>query len=180
MSGTHCEPLLYLNNEKRKATSLMLTTNGTLCEPLLCRQKKRVSRSPDTHHFPYARSTFPDLRQEVQTYIFLAAPLTLTLTDFTLDFHILLDLLWEWLTAIPKWAPLSHIEHFAIESTSLGFNIRLKWPYKHIYSIRIWVIMQEKFSWQLQKWYSSQVAWRRTCSPPGNCELYNKNSACDT
>lgn len=44
----------------------------------------------------YALSTLPDLRQEAQTYIFLAPPLAvLTLTDFTLDFHILLDLLWE-------------------------------------------------------------------------------------
>ena len=44
----------------------------------------------------YALSTFPDLRQEVHTYIFCAPPLAvLTLTDFTLDFHILLDLLWE-------------------------------------------------------------------------------------
>ena len=41
----------------------------------------------------YARSTLPDLRQEVQTLIFLAAPLTKTLTDLTLAFHILFDLL---------------------------------------------------------------------------------------
>lgn len=41
----------------------------------------------------YALSTFPDLKQEVQTYIFFAAPLTLTFTDLTFDFHILLDLL---------------------------------------------------------------------------------------
>ena len=35
----------------------------------------------------YALSTFPDLRQEVHTYIFCAPPLAvLTLTDFTLDF----------------------------------------------------------------------------------------------
>ena len=40
----------------------------------------------------YALSTLPDLRQEVQTYIFLAPPLAvLTFTDFTLDFHILLE-----------------------------------------------------------------------------------------
>jgi len=51
------------------------------------------AKIPDTHCFPYARSTLPDLRQEVQTYIFLAAPLTFTLTDLILDFHILFDLL---------------------------------------------------------------------------------------
>lgn len=44
----------------------------------------------------YALSTLPDLKQEVHTYIFFAPPFAvLTLTDFTLDFHILLDLLWE-------------------------------------------------------------------------------------
>ena len=41
----------------------------------------------------YALSTNPDRRQEVHTCIVFAAPFTLTLTDFTLDFHILLDIL---------------------------------------------------------------------------------------
>ena len=36
----------------------------------------------------YARSTRPDFRQDVQTYIFLDPPSVLTLTDFTFDFHI--------------------------------------------------------------------------------------------
>lgn len=36
-----------------------------------------------------------DLRQEVHTYIFCGTPFTLTFTDFTLDFHILLVLLCE-------------------------------------------------------------------------------------
>lgn len=53
-------------------------------------------------HFHYALSTKPERRQEVHTYIFLAAPLTLTLTDFTFAFQIALDLLWEWLTLLPK------------------------------------------------------------------------------
>ena len=35
-----------------------------------------------------ARSTRPDFRQDVQTYIFLEPPSVLTLTDFTFDFHI--------------------------------------------------------------------------------------------
>ena len=43
--------------------------------------------------FFYALSTFPDLKQEVHTYIFLAPPSTLTFTDLMLDFHILFDLL---------------------------------------------------------------------------------------
>ena len=41
-------------------------------------------------------------KQEVQTYIFLLVPLTLTLTDLTLDFQTALLLLWEWLTLFPK------------------------------------------------------------------------------
>ena len=52
--------------------------------------------------FTYALSTLPDLRQEVHTCIFLAPPSVLTFTDLIFDFQILLDLLWEWLTAFPK------------------------------------------------------------------------------
>ena len=50
----------------------------------------------------YALSTKPERKQEVHTYIFLAPPLTLTLTDLTFAFQIALDLLWEWLTLLPK------------------------------------------------------------------------------
>mgnify|MGYP006956715382 FL=1 len=50
----------------------------------------------------YARSTKPERRHEVHTYIFLDPPSVLTLTDLTLAFHILLDLLCEWLTLLPK------------------------------------------------------------------------------
>ena len=57
---------------------------------------------PKKHRENYARSTFPDLKQEVQTYILLEAPFTFTLTDLMLDFHILFDRLCEWLTLIPK------------------------------------------------------------------------------
>ena len=62
----------------------------------------------------YARSTKPERKHEVQTYIFLAFPLTFTLTDLTLAFQTLLDLLWEWLTALPKWAAFSQIAHLAV------------------------------------------------------------------
>lgn len=41
----------------------------------------------------YARSTLPERRQEVQTYIFFVPPFTFTLTDLRFDFHILLLLL---------------------------------------------------------------------------------------
>ena len=62
----------------------------------------------------YALSTYPDLKHAVQTLIFLAAPLMFTLTDLTFDFHILFDLLCEWLTLFPKCTPLLQISHFAI------------------------------------------------------------------
>jgi len=39
----------------------------------------------------YALSTLPDLRQEVQTYIFFVPPFTLTRTDFTFGFQIWLE-----------------------------------------------------------------------------------------
>ena len=41
----------------------------------------------------YARSTRPDLKQDVQTYIFLEPPSVFTLTDFTFVFHIFGDFL---------------------------------------------------------------------------------------
>ena len=62
----------------------------------------------------YALSTKPERKQEVHTYIFLAPPLTLTLTDLTFAFQIALDLLWEWLTLFPKWAAFSQIAHLAM------------------------------------------------------------------
>ena len=88
----------------------------------------RTSKKPTTvsshwlsyskYRVDYALSTFPERRQEVQTYIFFVPPFTLTLTDFKLDFHILLLLLWEWLTALPKCTLLSQTAHFAMKSTS--------------------------------------------------------------
>lgn len=66
----------------------------------------------------YARSTAPERRHLVHTCILLAAPFTLHFTLFTLEFQIALDLLWEWLTLLPKWTPFPQISHFAIVSTS--------------------------------------------------------------
>lgn len=62
----------------------------------------------------YALSTFPDLKQEVQTYNFFVAPFTLHLTDLMFDLNILLDLLCEWLTLLPKRTPFPQTEHLAI------------------------------------------------------------------
>ena len=50
----------------------------------------------------YARSTAPERKHPVHTGIFFVPPLTLTLTDLMFGFHILLLLLCEWLTLIPK------------------------------------------------------------------------------
>ena len=58
--------------------------------------KKQPPCNTGAYASTYALSTFPDLKQEVHTYIFFAPPaVVFTLTDLTLDFHILLDLLWE-------------------------------------------------------------------------------------
>ncbi len=51
----------------------------------------------------YARSTLPDLKHEVHTYIFFVPPFSVfTRTDFTFDFHIFGVFLLEWLTLFPK------------------------------------------------------------------------------
>ena len=75
----------------------------------------------------YARSTRPDFRQDVHTYIFLEPPSVFTLTDFTFDFHIFGDFLWEWLTLFPKWAPFSQIAHLAMTAppNNLNWSFRL-------------------------------------------------------
>ena len=69
------------------------------CPSAVRMREARTKKSPSTEGpfllRAYARSTFPDLRQEVHTYIFCGTPFTFTLTDFTFDFHILLVLLCE-------------------------------------------------------------------------------------
>lgn len=65
--------------------------------PLIkCKNGKKIPLYLQGYMCYYALSTLPDLKQEVHTYVFLAPPsAVLILTDFTLDFHILLDLLCE-------------------------------------------------------------------------------------
>lgn len=66
------------------------------CDLSVLKIKKQPPHSTGAYDITYALSTFPDLKQEVHTYIFFAPPVVVfTLTDLTLDFHILLDLLWE-------------------------------------------------------------------------------------
>lgn len=62
----------------------------------------------------YALSTLPDFKQEVQTYNFFVAPFTLHLTDLMFGLNILLDLLCEWLTLLPKRTLFPQTEHLAI------------------------------------------------------------------
>lgn len=84
--------------------------------------KKICLRSPSDRSFSiqdkqikaYACSTLPARRHLVQTFILLTPPSALTLTFWTLEFQILLDLLCEWLTLFPKCAPLPQTSHFAI------------------------------------------------------------------
>ena len=62
----------------------------------------------------YALSTLPDFKQEVQTYNLFVAPFTLHLTDLMFGLNILLDLLCEWLTLLPKRTLFPQTEHLAI------------------------------------------------------------------
>ena len=72
------------------------------CTENMKRKRGHVKRHVLSISSNYALSTKPERKQEVHTYIFLAPPLTLTLTDLTFAFQIALDLLWEWLTLFPK------------------------------------------------------------------------------
>ena len=72
------------------------------CAESVKRKRGHVKRHVLSISSNYALSTKPERKQEVHTYIFLAPPLTLTLTDLTFAFQIALDLLWEWLTLFPK------------------------------------------------------------------------------
>ena len=88
----------------------------------------------------YALSTLPLLKQEVHICIVLLPPAVLTLTDLTFGFHILFDLLCEWLTALPKCTPFPHISHFAII---------LAPPLRHDYAFAHGRYFN-RFLWQLQ------------------------------
>ena len=72
---------------------------GCLISKFFCGNEKKPrlplpsGKSESLLYLHYARSTFPDFKQEVQTYILFVAPFSvLTRTDFTLDFHIFGDL----------------------------------------------------------------------------------------
>ena len=59
------------------------------CNLSVLKIKKQPPHSTGAYDITYALSTFPDLKQEVHTYILSVAPLSVfTRTDFTFDFHI--------------------------------------------------------------------------------------------
>ncbi len=103
----------------------------------------------------YALSTFPDFKQEVQTYNFFVAPFTLHLTDLMFGLNILLDLLCEWLTLLPKRTLFPQTEHLAIRTPPCVIecfkieNLTSFSDLQHDYSIRSVTQMQgeipEKF-----------------------------------
>ena len=76
-------------------SSVLLLENDLSYNPHLSIKKIRNHKISDFFMSvsDYARSTRPDFRQEVHTYIFLDPPSVLTRTDFTLDFHIFGDFL---------------------------------------------------------------------------------------
>ena len=62
----------------------------------------------------YTLCTLFERRHFVHTYICLDVPFTRTFTLLTLGFQVLLDLLWEWETLIPKLTPFPQTSHLAI------------------------------------------------------------------
>ena len=65
----------------------------------------------------YTLCTLLERRQLVHTYMCFGVPFTRTFTLFTLGFQVLLDLLWEWETLIPKFTPFPQTSHFAMFKT---------------------------------------------------------------
>ncbi len=98
-------------------------TEGTIthCTPSAAMNNQLIIKHENK---AYACSTLPARRHFVQTLILLTPPTALTLTFWTLEFQILLDLLCEWLTLFPKCAPLPQTSHFAIITPPHVSNFR--------------------------------------------------------
>lgn len=115
------------------------------------KQKKRILTKQDSLKesgaFRQALSTLPDFRHEAHTYNFLGVPFTLQLTRLMFDFQIRFDLLWEWLTLFPKWAPLPHTAHTAIAFAPPRIFLGPQVPRTHntVYSSRNGARLQAKF-----------------------------------
>ena len=69
------------------------------------------------------RSTLPERRQRVHTFIFLGAPFTNTCTVCMLGAQVRLVLRLEWLTLLPDITPLLHTsQYLPMLSTSLPYT----------------------------------------------------------
>ncbi len=83
--GAQASPVRYKDGQRNHGTDLSKTGMRMQKAPAISRSLSLI--------FHYALSTKPERKQEVHTYILWVPPLTLTLTDFTFAFHILLALL---------------------------------------------------------------------------------------
>ncbi len=83
---------------------------------VLIRKKGNTFVLPDflKSYLNYTLCTLFERRHFVHTYICLDVPFTRTFTLLTLGFQVLLDLLWEWETLIPKLTPFPQTSHLAI------------------------------------------------------------------
>ena len=90
-AGDFSDPVISFSG----ISSVLLLENDLSYNPHLSIKKIRNHKISDFFMSvsDYARSTRPDFRQEVHTYIFLDPPSVLTRTDFTLDLHIFGDFL---------------------------------------------------------------------------------------
>ena len=90
-AGDFSDPVISFSG----ISSVLLLENDLSYNPHLSIKKIRNHKISDFFMSvsDYARSTRPDFRQEVHTYIFLDTPSVLTRTDFTLDLHIFGDFL---------------------------------------------------------------------------------------
>ena len=109
--------------------------------PGSCARNRSSLFIQDKQNKAYACSTLLARRHFVQTFILLTPPSAFTLTLWTLEFQILLDLLCEWLTLFPKCAPLPQTSHFAIMTPPHVSKFRRQ----HTYTTRDILQMQEQF-----------------------------------
>ena len=82
----------------------------------------RVSPRCFFAHSQIALVTLPDRKQRVQTLIRRGEPFTIAFTFFTFGFQVLLVLLCEWDTRMPKAISLLQISHLTRVCTSLFCN----------------------------------------------------------
>lgn len=144
--------IVHFDSKRFLATSY--GSSFSICGSLSFSPQKKLPAAAFLNQ-SYALSTFPDFKQEVQTYNFFVAPFTLHLTDLMFGLNILLDLLCEWLTLLPKRTLFPQTEHLAIRTPPCVIecfkieNLTSFSDLQHDYSIRSVTQMQgeipEKF-----------------------------------